>query len=297
MSKVYGTDKIRRRTCLIKGREGEGRFVLLRKQVNVSKIRAAGQDTEDEDVETSLVYDERIFPRPVRMPNKAATELKIYPADKPLRRVCFVTGRPDDQKYHLLRKGVELSKVLAVGTEGPGEWINTSQIHDEHLVPIPIKARVIERKPVRLCKLATTGDQEYLVLRKTDKGAKLLPVYEGNYGIMVTDLSQIVDEITINQAKKGHRKGDAAEGQTDNGKSILDGLDGSQATAAVVQPASTAPPVQPAPPAQNAPVAAQPPRPTVAQPPRPVPMQGAPRPAPVGAGVAPRAPQGRPSGR
>ena len=176
MSKVYGADKIRR-TCLVKGREGEGRFGLLRKQMNVSKILAAGQDGEGEDVETALVYDERIAPRPARVSNsKASAETKVYGADKPLRRVCFVEGKDTNQKFHLWRKGAELSKVLAVGTEGQGEWINTSQIREEHMVPIPTKARIVERKPVRLCKLSTTGDQEYLVLRKTDKGAKLLPV-------------------------------------------------------------------------------------------------------------------------
>ena len=290
MSKVYGAEKIRR-TCLVKGREGEGRFGLLRKQMNVSKVLAAGQEGEGEDVETALVYDERIAPRPARTPNKATPETKVYAADKPLRRVCFVDGRDASQKYHLLRKGADLSKVLAVGTEGQGEWINTSQIRDEHMVPIPTKTRIVERKPVRLCKLSDTGDQEYLVLRKTDKGAKLLPVYDGNYGILVTDLSRIVDEQVINQAKKGSKKGDDAEAQGDNGEQME----------AVTHPAPVAPaPAAPAPaaPAQRAPVAAQPQRPAVAQPQRPATMPGAPRPQPVGAaGAAPRAPMGRPSGR
>jgi hypothetical protein len=290
MSKVYGAEKIRR-TCLVKGREGEGRFGLLRKQLNVSKVLASGQEGEGEDVATDLVYDERIMPRPARTPNKPTTETKTYPADKPLRRVCFVNGQ-GEQKFHLLRKGVELSKVLAVGEEGQGHWINTGDIRDEHMVPIPTKTRIVERKPVRLCKLSTTGDQEYLVLRKTDKGAKLLPVYDGNYGILVSDLSQIVDEHIINQAKKGKKakKDDTADqAASDNGEQHA-----SETVGEVQAPVQPAPPVQPV-----APVAAQPQRVIPTQPQRPVPTQpqGAPRPAPVGAGAAPRAPQGRPVGQ
>ena len=64
MSKVYDGNELRR-TCLIRGREGEGRFGLICKRVNISKVIRRGTKGEGEDVETSSVYDERIAP-PVR---------------------------------------------------------------------------------------------------------------------------------------------------------------------------------------------------------------------------------------
>jgi hypothetical protein len=325
MSKVYGSDKIRR-TCLIKGREPEGRFGLLRKNVNVSKVLASGTEGEGEEVDTGLVYDERIAPRPPRVTSKPAdSEAKTYPADKALRRVCFLEGH-GDQKFHLLRKGAELSKVLQVGVEGQGTWVNTSEIRDEHMVPVPIKARVIERKPVRICKLAEDANpgQEYLVLRKTSKGARLVPVYENNYGITV-DPTRLLDETTINQAKKPKRK-KGEEQVTDGdqtGQTPIDGTVTEQPAApaqpvqaqpapaaAVAQPAPAAAVAQPQRPAPAAPAQTQRPAAAVGQPQRPAPVQpqrpapAAPagqRPQPVGAAVGgaprPAQPQGRPQGR
>jgi hypothetical protein len=314
MSKVVGADKIRR-TCQIRGREAEGRFGLIRKQLNVSKVVTPGTENE-EDVDTALVYDEWIVPKQARIPTKTNVETKIYPADKPSRRVCFVDGpgRDPNQRYHLLRKGAELSKVLEIGQAGQGFWINTSQIRDEHMVPVPTKARVVERKPVRLCKLTDTGDQEYLVLRKTIKGAKLLPVYDGNYGLFVTDLSRITDDHVINEVKKGKkgRKDETTE-QGDDGEQIVAEQDGAVAPV-VAQPAPVvAQPVHQAHPAQQpvrpAPAVAQPghqaqpgrPVPTAVQPGqpgRPAPTVVQPtRPAPVVAGAARPVPQGRPVGR
>jgi hypothetical protein len=294
MTKVSGFDKIRR-TCLLKGREQEGRFGLLRKNVNVAKVLAPGQEGDGEEVDVSLVYDERISPRPPRKPEKQTEEAKVFPADKPLRRLCFVRGRGDDVKFHLIRKGAELCKVLEVGKEGTGEWVPQDQIYDEHTVPLPTKPRTVDRKPVRVCKLSTTGEQEYLLLRKTGKGARLIPVYEGNYGITV-DPSLIVDEKVLNQAKKAKKN----NGEQPAADQIQDGTVGNEQEQ-VVAAQEAAP--QPAP-VQAAPVQAAPvqapvqPRPAQVPPqprPAPVPPQaGAPRPAPVGA--APR-PQARPAGR
>jgi hypothetical protein len=65
MSEVYGSDRVHR-TCLIRGREGEGRFGLLRKGPSVSKVLPVGMEGAGEWVDTSLMYDERIAPLGVR---------------------------------------------------------------------------------------------------------------------------------------------------------------------------------------------------------------------------------------
>jgi hypothetical protein len=311
MSKVIGADKIRR-TCRVRGREAEGRFGLVRKQLHMSKVFTPGTENE-EDVDTALIYDEWIVPKPAKVPTKPTAETKIHPADKLPRRVCFVDGpgRDPNQRYHLLRKGTDISKVLEIGQEGQGFWINTKDIRDEHLVPVPTKVRIVERKPVRLCKLVDTGEQEYLVLRVTSKGAKLLPVFDGNYGILVSDLNRIVDDHVINKASRKGRKSEAVDHVEDNGEPLAseDGAPAAQPDSIVAQPVPPAPQVarpapqiaQPAQPVRPAPTVAQPPRPaqpgqpgqpvrpapTVAQPARPVTMT-------AGPGVARPVPQGRP---
>src|SRR6516162_9744243 len=98
MSKISGTNKVHR-TCGIEGREG--RFATIRKGVNTTKVRPLGSDNPDDefDVETKLIHDERIAPRPTRTPTKTTAETKTYPADKQPRRVCFVAGG-GQAKFH-----------------------------------------------------------------------------------------------------------------------------------------------------------------------------------------------------
>jgi hypothetical protein len=326
MSKIVGAEKIRR-TCQVRGREGEGRVGLLRKQFNVSKVLWA--NGQEEDIETSLIFDERILPKPKESDGQPA-ETKIHPANKPERRICFLVGHSDEERFHLLRRGNEVSKILRVGEEGAGRWIPSDQIRDEHTVPAQMKPRAPGLKPIRVCTLAMDENpgQVYAIVRKTSKGARLVPIFNDDYGKFVSDLSQIVDErVYPEPRRRKKRSADGVEqGQSDNGEPVAAEFPDESQAEVPVEPAPpvqhVAPvqhpvqqPVQHTPvqqpvqhPAQHAPVqpqrpvapaaAGQPQRTMPQQPVRPAPVQpGAPRPGqPMGGQVRP-VPQARPIGQ